>query len=232
MMCEDSLHNFKSLNKMNKNLITALFYVKLGLSRKTVAEKFAQGNGVCTSMSGNLNFPVVVNPTILELQTATTALFNAYNAWSLNDGTTERAAMINCEATYDLLVTQMALYVQQIADNNPSDSQSIIDSAGMETRKTPGMLPLPTQVTVVPNFTNIAGNIKVLIKGGQYASWFEVWITSTPTIVGSWVVATLTKKRSFMLSGLVSDTRYSIKVVPHGTAGEGPASQVVNQLAA
>ncbi len=216
---------------MNKNLLTALFYVKLGLSRLTVDEKVTQGNAIFNSISGNLNFLVVTNPTLLQFQTAILNLSNSAFAYAANDGKNEKAAMLACEAIYDLMATQMGYYVQQIADLTPASSQEIILSAGMGVRKTRGKNPLPEALTLAIKPTDMTGTIKLKMTGGKYAKVFQVFMSTTeaPYV---WQFIGLSQKRNYVVENIISGTHYNFKVVPNGTAGSGPESNVITQFAA
>src|SRR3569832_1409372 len=116
------------------------FVVKLNLNRKSVLMKIEFGRQVETAMTGNPNF-TTPSPTLPIIKTATDDLEAAYNA-AQGAGPLQTALMYEKEAEWDVLMTALGNYVDNIAKG----SDSIILSAAMETKRQSTPVGVPARV--------------------------------------------------------------------------------------
>src|SRR5438132_4349765 len=104
------------------------FVVKLSLSWKSIPVKVKFGRDVVIAMTGNANF-TTPSPTLAAITTVTDELETA-SAAAAAGGVLQTALMHEKEAEWDLLMTALGAYV----DNVAAYSESVILSAGMETK--------------------------------------------------------------------------------------------------
>jgi hypothetical protein len=107
----------------------AKFVVKLSLDRKSIPVMIEFGRHVVISMTGNANF-TTPSPALAAITTATDELETAFNA-AQGAGPLQTALMYEKERAWSILMTALGNYV----DNVAKGEQSIILSAGMETKR-------------------------------------------------------------------------------------------------
>ncbi len=216
---------------MNKSIKALRYFVKLELAAKTADEKITQGNAICMAMLNNSSYFIdPVNPTIAELQLITDNLEAALIA-AVNAGNTQKAALANAEAMYDITADRMGFYVQSIADSDLEHSLQIIQAAAMDTRKARAKTPIPNAIEEINAiYTNVTGTILVKWKGTKYARFFNIYISNAPN--GEWKLIATTPKRKTLIENLQSGMRYYIKVFVAGTNGISPESPTASCIAA
>jgi hypothetical protein len=105
--------------------------IKLGLKKKTVPQRIAQGNLLKSSMTGNANF-VTPNPSLATLGAKTDAMQAKLTA---RDAAVEAAKMATEQlhtavADYDATVTTLAAYAENITGGDAAK----LESGGFELR--------------------------------------------------------------------------------------------------
>lgn len=215
---------------MKKSKVNPRIYAALYLFKKNASEKVSLGNRVFSAMTGNLSYTTPV-PSLLDLQTVTTALENAIAA-AEGGGDAEKTTLIEAEGNFDNLIVRLKEYAENTANATPASAASILTSGGFDTRKTPEKAPVPSQPVALARYTSVSGTIKLLIKEGKNARRFDILMTTTPGTPASWTKIATVTKRQYLVTDLTPGTAYSFKVVPFGTAGEGPESPVTTELAA
>ncbi len=97
----------------------------------------------------------------------------------------------------------------------------------MPVRNLHGRSPRPEQpVGIEARFTGIPQTVLVQWKRPKHAKHFKVLISETPDDDNSWQVYNTVFTRKLMVKGLASGRKYYFRVVPVGTAGEGPQSEM------
>ena len=109
------------------------FFVKLAWALLSIIQKIERSRSIGISMTGNPNFPSP-NPTVATVTTATNQLEAA--ALKAKTGTkSDTTVMHDKEDALDLLIKQLAMYVEAIANQNPATAEAVIQSAGFEVRR-------------------------------------------------------------------------------------------------
>jgi hypothetical protein len=217
------LNSLKEVFKMGK------FLVKLGLNKKTVPQKIVFGGHIFSNMSGNLLFPTPAPYTLLALQTATLNLNNAHDA-ATGGGVLATATMHEMEVTFDVIVTAMGKYVDGIAQG----SDTIILSAGMETkrRKTPSGI--PAQVTGLEAMIGVLTgqiNLNWLTVAGKLI--YLVYMKVDGQTDSQYVLVATPSKSKATIGGLTAGTRYWFKVEAVGSGNKvGAFSDPATNVAA
>src|SRR5690348_10607894 len=116
------------------------FKVKLALDKKTVDTKVEFGRTVHDEMTGNANF-TAPSPTLTALKSATDGL-EAANILRASGAHLAVADLHAAVEVFDVIMTALGAYVDNVAQGN----ESIILSAGMETRKQRSPVGIPGQV--------------------------------------------------------------------------------------
>lgn len=203
-------------------------YVKLSLTNRNVEELLTLGDGVGTEMDGNLKFP---NPPVLiaDLKLALVDLRQAHTkavrTRSIVDFADERALAVVVE---DML-RQLGIYVDMIAKG----SEPVILSAGMPASKTREKNPAPLQVSdFTAVFTGIPCTVLIKWRRPQYSKYFRVYMSTNPSTPTSWQLVDTISTRKMMVQNLASGQKFYFKVVPVGTAGVGPDSEIAEAIAA
>lgn len=203
-------------------------HVKLSLSNRNVESLLVLAENVNTKMSGNVRFP---SPpvTMVALAAATELLDEAHQAAVLTRSilafADERARVIVVE---DML-RQLGEYVEMIANG----SEVVILDAGMSASKNRERQPAPEQVTgITAKFTGIPGSILLAWKRPLYTKMFKVYMSTDPSSEDEWQLVDTITTRKLMVTSLESGERFYFKVVPVGTAGDGPDSAIVQSVAA
>jgi hypothetical protein len=182
---------------------------------------------VFSAMSGNLNFALPAPYTLLDLQAATAALSSAYDE-ALGGGTLLTATMHGKEVVFDTVMTAMGKYVDGIAQG----SETIILSAGMETKKQREPQPLPARVTGLEALVGShSGEIDLNWDVVLYNRASEIFMRADTDPVNAYVSIKVCFPTHFTVTGLTSGLRYWFKVVAHGTAGAAEPSDPATSLA-
>jgi hypothetical protein len=202
-------------------------YVKLSLTDRNVDELLTLGDSVGTKMDGNLTFPtppVVIATFKTAVSTLRTFHTAAVSTRSIVDFGLERAQAVDVE---DMLRT-LGNYVDMIAKGDGN----VIISAGMPASKTPEKNPAPMQISeFVAKYTGIPGTALIQWKRPKYAKYFRVFMSTDP-MNGPWQLLDTISTRKLMVQNLASGKKFYFKVVPVGTAGVGPDSEIAEAMAA
>lgn len=168
---------------------------------ETVPAIVARAQAIVDAMTDNPHFPAPVPPlwviskAVVDLQNAeATALTRAKGTAAIRD---EKRTMVRS------LLQQLRSYVQVTADGDPANAVSIIQSAGMTTRKQPVV---PARVfSARPG--PVSGEIRLIApKAAKYASYdweYSIdggvsWLTMPSTVKASTTLARLTPGTSVM----------------------------------
>lgn len=188
--------------------------VKAGLVKIRRSAKPEKGDFIVESMTGNPNFPST--ETTAMLTAVSNASKNLADA-NLKAATGNRADVAKANelaVVLDNAINAVVLYVQGKANANPDNAKSIIESAGLQVRKTPSPVPAPEAVKVIEaEYTNTPKSIMVSWKMPKHATQSFVYMTSTPDVANSWVLVNSLQGRKLLVDNLVSGTRYYFKVV-------------------
>jgi hypothetical protein len=203
-------------------------YVKLSLTDRNVEELLTLADNVGTEMDGNLAFPTPP-VTIADFKVAVADLRKAHNeavrTRSVVDFADERAFTVVVE---DML-RQLGTYVDLIARG----SEPVILSAGMPASKTREKNPAPSRVSgFVAAFTGIPGTVLIKWRRPKYSRYFRVYMSTNPSNPTSWQLVDTISTRKMMVQNLASGQKFYFKVVPVGTAGVGPDSEIAEAMAA
>jgi hypothetical protein len=194
--------------------------IKLNLSKLSVEDKLTLGNNIKSNMTTNVAVFVTPNPTLTAYGTVITNL-TSKNATVASLKTQFAAAVDDRDATekaFDASTTQLASYVDNIANGDPV----IIGKAGMGVRAATTPAGVPGQVG---NLALTAGDS----DGELDAQWdplpgaksYEVQTSPDPITATSWVNKSPVTKSKTVLPGLPSGTRVSVRVRAVGTGGIG-----------
>jgi hypothetical protein len=69
-------------------------------------------------------------------------------------------------------------------------------------------------------------------KRPQYSKYFRVYMSTDPTNQALWQLIETISTRKMTVKNLTTGTKYYFKVVPVGTAGVGPDSEIAEEIAA
>ena len=203
--------------------------VKLGLDRLSVPDKVQFVRQLVIDMTGNPNFTTPL-PALTAVGTAATAVETAYNAamTARQTAKAKTASMLDAVKAMDLLVSQLANYVE----NTSSGDAAKIESSGFGVRQVPappiGPLPAPTDVSVVPNGN--AGTMNMDWKMVRGAKTYLVE-RAVDAAVLAWVGAGTPTKSKAIVNTMTSGTKYWFRVAAIGAAGQGPWSDAIAKFA-
>lgn len=198
--------------------------IKLGLKDLPISVKVQLGRQVVQAMDGNPHF-LAPNPSLAAITSGIEATETAFNEAQAARLIAKTKTTIQDEqvAALDLLLTQVANYVENISNGDPI----IIGSANLNLRKarTPiGVLPAPTGVQVAPS--EFSGHADV--------SWAKVRGAKTYIIeraenidAADWKVIGFSTKSYATLNSMVSGKQYWFRVCAIGAAGPSAWSNPV-----
>ncbi len=214
---------------MGKVKVAPRVYAALLLKNRTPAQRVTLGFLMFNSMNGNLLF-ITPFPTLLELQTVTVSLQNAIVA--AEGGTTAaKGLLVMAINDFDTIAVRMQEYVQSVANANPADAATTIQSSGLTLSKTPEKHPVPAPVAIIAAiFTNVTGTILVKWSAAKYARVYQLFMTTTPNVANSWTLVSTTTKRKFTVANLASNTRFYFRLVSIGVSGASAPSQTINNI--
>jgi len=182
---------------------------------------FAQA--VYTAVTGNAYFPSP-NPPLATLDADIAALNAAETAvLSRVKGAVEARDAKLAIVKNDLGV--MRTYVQSIADANPSNAATIIESAGMKVRT----VTLHDKPALSVKLGDVSGSVLLAAKAAADRAAYD-WQYSTDQ--KTWTEAPQTLKAKTRIAGLTAGTTYYFRVQSLIRAGEQNWSQVVSLLVA
>lgn len=187
--------------------------VKLGLSRIARTAKPEYGKSVVKKMTGNLNFPPAEIAELLADLTASSNVLEAANIRARSKSRQDISEAKEAEIVFNTNMDDVGLYVQGKANDNPAISRSLIESAGLQVRKTPAPAPVPDAVRdLQADYTNQPGNILLKWKMPKNATQAYVYMTITPDLPQSWVLVNSLQGRKLLVQNLTSNTRYYFRM--------------------
>ena len=176
---------------------------------------------IINAMTGNTLLPSPTPP--LATLSADLAAFEASEATAL---TRVKGAAVTRNEKYLVLhgdLEHEMAYVQSVADANPANAQSIIESSGFAVRKTTSHPKTALKATAGP----VPGAVKVVAKAVAPRASYE-WQFSTDQ--KTWTNAPTTLQAKIAITGLTSGTVYYFRFRAVTKVGEGAWSQVVQIL--
>lgn len=199
-------------------------YAKLGTSDLAIPAKSLYLRRLAAGVTGNPNFsiPTPNGAALLAAADGLDLTFNEAQAARLISKT-KTGLMDDQSATADLLVAQLASYVDAASNGDAA----IIESAGFATRATPqpvGELPAPTDLQVVPS--ERAGSADASWKSERGAVAFTLERAEDAPMLDYRVIGNGTKKQ-MSFNSMVSGKKYWHRVAAIGAAGQSAWSDPV-----
>ena len=186
-----------------------------------------------TVVQGNLaanagTFPAP-NPALAALNTARSNLDARLKAISSAESNleSERSQARADEAALDGLLTQLASYVENVANG----SAATIQLSGFDLAQEPapiGLLPPPENLQGTT--ADIEGNVNLKWNSVRGAKSYFVECATNPN--GPWTQAEVTTRVSIVAKGLTGGTKYWFRVRALGAAGFSGWSDAVQKMAA
>jgi hypothetical protein len=203
--------------------------VKLELRYLTVPDRIEFGRQTITSMTGNAHF-TTPEPALTALTEAVNELETAFN----NANTARQAAITQTSiladktSVFDTLFTKLGNYVE----NASGGDEATILSSGLSVRSkaTPvGSMSAPQGLSLT------AGDKEGQLDGGwdpvRGAKTYIAEVCLDPITPTGWKSAGVTTKSSITITGLVSGSKYWVRVAAIGAAGQGPWSDPATKIA-
>jgi hypothetical protein len=187
--------------------------------RKANVAAFA--SAVINAMTDNASFPTP-NPPLATVS----ADLAAYEAAEAEVVTRVKGAAVTRNAKYVVLHTDLEHlmgYVQQVADANPANAQSLIESAGFAIRKTASRPKSAIKIEA----GDVPGAVKLIAKAVATRASYE-WQYSTDQ--KTWTNAPSTLQAKTTITGLTSGTVYYFRFRGVTKTGETAFSQLVQIL--
>jgi hypothetical protein len=198
--------------------------VRVDYSGLTAGKLFQRSTGVHDGLNGNAAFPNLP-VSVATLNTQNAALQTAINNSRTRD-THALAVLRDAKATVVDSLRQDADYVNAIAAGH----EATLISSGFELTRDASS-GVPDQVrNIEAKFTGVRGSIDLFWKRTRLAHYYNVFMSADNG--ATWVLFNTVIGRRIMVEQLESGRRYQFKVVPVGTQGQGPESEIASQLAA
>lgn len=195
------------------------FLVKLGISRMTILQKIDTSRHFTLSMTGNVNFPSPI-PTLTVVATTTNQLEAAVlkaKGGSKSDTTAKR----DKEEDLDLLLIQLAAYVQGVANQNEGTAEAVIQSAGMDVRSKSTRTIRDFEVFL----TRVSGEVRLQYKAVKRGA-YEFQICTDLTNEANWTTFEAGTRGRVVKSGLALNMRYYFRARVITPAGRSEWSEV------
>ena len=219
--------------------------VSLGLSELKPSEKVTLWENIKGDMTSNTNFSTP-NPALATIDAQVVILGNDITT-AASGNHSDIVAMHTQEDKVDMLLEQLANYVESTANAaalTGGDAATIIASAGMKVAAAHGKAPVPNAPTDLKGVSLVEGEMELSWKNQKYARAFIIEISSDLTATGGatgttttgsttarvyvdWDIIDVCHKPKIVLTGLISGTKYAVRVISSGTAGKSAASSVV-----
>jgi hypothetical protein len=203
--------------------------VRLNLRGLNVPAKIAKGRHIVTSMTDNKNF-ATPTPPLTEVSAALVALETAAAQVQLarSEVTTRTVNQDNAESRLDQLLTQLAGYVESVAGKD----DTVITSAGMETKAAPSTPTLPS----VPQAVSAAagdhdGELLLWWKPVPNAKSYVIESSTDPATTTSWEHAGIATSATKTITNLKSGTRFWFRVAAVGAGGQSGWSEHATKVA-
>ncbi len=197
--------------------------IKLNLKRLSTTDKLAKGRHIVTAMTNNASFPNP-NPPLTEV---TTALDDLTQTFALVQAAkSELATRVvnqnNAATKVDQALTQLVSYVENVAGRD----NSLITSAGMETKAAPSAPAIPA----IPQALGASageheGEIDLFWKPVPNARSYTIEASQDPATPTSWVHVGIATSASRVISNLTSGKRYWFRVAAVSAGGQSGWSE-------
>jgi hypothetical protein len=202
------------------------FLVKLGLLKKSIPDRIEYGYSVVTAMTANPNFATPF-PALPVVTTATNDLKDAFEA-ALTGNYLSIALLVDEILAWDAVITALGHYVDGVAQG----SESIIVSAGMETRKQRSPVEIPGKVlAAMAKPSDMSGEIKLsckTVRGKKVYHWYMKLEGEPDTAYKLVVTAT---RGHAIINGLQPGLRYRFVCEAVNSKGTGPLSDSCSSYA-
>jgi hypothetical protein len=196
--------------------------VVLGIGHITVHDLIGKTNAILTAMTGNTSFPSST-PTLATVTSDNTALSNAQSVAL----TKAKGAAADRNAKRSIVVSDLKLlaaYVQSVADANPADAISLIESAGMSVRK-PSTRQPKQDLALKPG--KVSGVVEVAAKAqGPRASHEWQWSADGKT----WTTLPTTLQAKTSIAGLTPGSTIYVRHAVVTKTGVSDFGQVVSMM--
>jgi len=203
--------------------------VKLGLGNMPIPGKIALAGQIVAAMTGNPNFTTPV-PSLADVTTKKNTLMTASS-----DADNKRVASKNAtdvsadaESAIDLILTQIALYVENISAGDVTK----ISSAGMSVKDAAvpvGQLYPPLALSCMAG--NNDGEIDLNWEPVHGANSYVIQMTTDPNVPDSWAPKANATESYAVILGLTSGNKYWFRVAGMGAAGQGAFSGAESKYA-
>lgn len=203
--------------------------IRLNLRGLSIPTKIAKGRHIVTSMTENKSF-ATPTPSLTDVTAALDALETAAAQVqsARSEITTRTVSQDNAESRLDQVLTQLAAYVESVAGKD----DTLITSAGMETKAAPSAPTLPT----VPQALSAAagdhdGELLLWWKPVAYAKSYVIESSTDPATVTSWEHAGIATSATKTITNLKSGTRFWFRVAAVAAAGQSGWSEHATKVA-
>jgi hypothetical protein len=177
---------------------------------------------IVLAMTGNKAFPNPT-PTLAEVAAAITDLETAQAA-ALSRVKGAVAARNDKRRALVALMQELKAYVQKVADGDQENGAALIQSAGMNVKKSPARKPRVFAITQGA----VSGAIKVVVpSAGRRAAYDWEWSVDGGK---TWTLAPSTMQAKTTLTGLAAGTTVTFRYRAVTKAGEGDWSQPTSFL--
>ena len=197
--------------------------IRLNLKNLSVTEKIAKGRQIVTAMSNNPSFPNP-NPPLTEVTASLDALTQAFSMVQAakSEVTTRVVTQDNAEARLDQDLTKLANYVESVAGKD----DSLITSAGMETKASPSAPSIPgVPQAVSANAGEHEGEIDLFWKAVANARSYTIEASNDPATPSSWTHVGIATSASKLIANLTSGKRYWFRVAAVSAGGQSGWSE-------
>jgi hypothetical protein len=200
----------------------------ISIDRWTVLVKISKARTYIEEMGGNPFFPTP-EPALDDVTNAANALEAAHRVYESNGGKKDKLDMDAKNLILDNLLRRLGLYVTLVANGK----EEVIHSAGMEPSKEKQPVgPMTKIFDVKLRTSDVPGVLLVDFKAQEGARCYVIQINISPGNESLWEPKLIIpRSKKLQLTGLVSGTKYGMRVAAVGTAGQGPWSDVVTQYA-
>jgi len=202
----------------------AKFVVKLALGTRGVVNKVEFGRNVVLAMTGNTNF-TTPSPALTAITTATDDLEAAFLA-AKTGGTLQTSLMYEKEAEWDVLMTALGNYVDNIARY----SESIILSAAMQTKRLNTPVGVPVRVANVKVTSVRSGELSIKWKAVYGAKAYLGYVKLDGEAADQYKLLIKVTRARATVSGLESGKKYAVVIEAVGAGGVGELSNIATSV--
>jgi hypothetical protein len=196
------------------------FVVKLNLRKKSVDERIEYARHVITSMTGNIHFTTPV-PALSVIKSVTDALEIAFIA-AAGGSILSTSLLHEAIDDFDIELTALRHYV----DNTARGSESVILSAGMETKRGNASVGIPTRVTGLQATSIGSGEIVLRWSPVKGKLLYLGYIKADGESDEQYKLVVKSARAKYTMRGLESGRKYWFVVEAVGSAGTGALSDV------